>query len=342
MDQNSKTINQAVDESVNLIEQSREREIITRRFGLKEKRETLEEIGAFLSITRERVRQLEKAITIRLRLAAEDNDIPALAAAEKMIVRNLTELGRVATIEKLGQKIYGREASREELSSLVFIASISSVLTYLPDSDSYFAAIGISEYGDEKKLKERVDEIVKLIRANKKPMSIQELDNALSYEHPDHIRAIASISKLLSSLNDNWGLVSWPSVNPKNIRDKIYVVLENNKEPMHFKDIAKTIQTSKLRRSNVTEQAIHNELIKDERFILIGRGIYALKAWGYEPGTVKDIIIRTMKAAKKPLTREQIVKAVLKARNVKETTVLLSLQDKKTFKKLDKNSYTLA
>ncbi|MBQ3318527.1 hypothetical protein IJG76_00685 [Candidatus Saccharibacteria bacterium] len=342
MDQNQKTINQAVIDSVNLIEQSREREIIARRFGLKEKRETLEEIGEFLSITRERVRQLEKAITIRLRLAAEDNDIPALVSAEKLIVRNLTELGRVATVEKLGEKIFDRPAKREELASLIFIASISSTLTYLSDSDSYYSAIGIAEYGDEKKLKERIDEIVKLIRSNKKPMSISELDNALNYEHPDHIRAIASISKSLSSLNDNWGLISWPSVNPKNIRDKIYVVLEDNGKPMHFKEIANSIRASKLRRSNVTEQAIHNELIKDERFILIGRGIYALKSWGYEPGTVKDIIIRTMKAENAPLTREQIVKAVLKARNVKETTVLLSLQDKKTFKKLDKNSYTLA
>ena len=82
-------------------------------------------------------------------------------------------------------------------------------------------------------------EIVKVIKDNKKPMTIDELDEKLNYEHPDHIKAIASISKQLATLNGLWGLAKWPSVNPKNIRDKIFVILESHKEPMHFSDIAK-------------------------------------------------------------------------------------------------------
>ena len=111
---------------------------------------------------------------------------------------------------------------------------------------------------------------------------------------------------------------------------------------MHFSDIAKEIADSKFKRKNVTIQAIHNELIKDSRFILIGRGIYALSSWGYAKGTVSDIITSILQKADKPLTREEIVKQVLKTRKVKETTILLNLQNKKLFKKVDKNLYTLA
>ena len=89
-------------------------------------------------------------------------------------------------------------------------------------------------------------------------------------------------------------------------------------------------------------QAIHNELIKDPRFILIGRGIYALDSWGYKKGTISDIIKNILIKSEKPMTREEIVKQVLRVRKVKETTVLLNLQNKKIFKKVDKNLYTLA
>ena len=165
----------------------------------------------------------------------------------------------------------------------------------------------------------------------------------LDYEHPSHIEAVANVSKLLSTLNDQWGLTKWPTVNPKNIRDKIYVVLEEHKEPMHFSDIAKAISSSDFKRKNVTVQAIHNELIKDSRFVLIGRGIYALDSWGFEKGTVSDIITKIlMKAGSEGLSRKEIVKQVLRERKVKETTVLLNLQNKNLFTRVGKDHYKVA
>src|SRR5690606_26655775 len=112
------------------------------------------------------------------------------------------------------------------------------------------------------------------------------------YEHPDHVRALASISKNLAHLKDQWGYIKWPLVNPKNIRDKIYVILQENETPMHFSEIAGKIKDSDFERKDVTTQAIHNELINDARFVLIGRGMYALKEWGYQKGTVADIIAK--------------------------------------------------
>ena len=335
MDQHTDVIAKAVQGSLSIIEQDREKEIISRRFGLNGERETLEQIGEFLSITRERVRQLEKAIVVRLRIAAEDGKIPELAAAEKILIRNLTEEGRIAKISTLTTKIYGREATNLEKSYLIFLSEIE-------ETEKYYGAIGISDYGDEKTIKKHIDEIVNLIKAKKTPVSLEELDNQLNYEHPNYIRAVASISKQLSSLDDQWGLTKWPTVNPKNIRDKIYVILQNKKEPMHFNDIAEAISASSFRKKDVTLQAIHNELIKDPRFVLIGRGIYALRDWGYKKGTVSQIITSILEESKTPLTREEIVKNVLKVRKVKETTVLLNLQNKKLYQRVDKNMYTVA
>ncbi len=342
MDQNASIIENAISGSLNIIEQDREREIISRRFGLTGQKETLEQIGELLNITRERVRQLEKAILVRLRIGAEEGQIYELAAAEKLMIRNLTELGRVARTTVLAEQIYGRKATPAEQARLVFISAISHNLTCIDENDSYYSAIGIADYGDATVIHDKVDEVVEVIKKNKAPMTIEQLDEVLDYEHPNYIRAIASISKQLASLNGLWGLTKWPTVNPRNIRDKIYVVLEAKKEPMHFSEIAEAISNSDFRRKNVTIQAIHNELIKDSRFVLIGRGIYALSTWGYAKGTVADIITDILKKADGPLTREEIVKRVLHARKVKETTVLLNLQNKDLFTKVDKDSYKLA
>lgn len=342
MEQNAEILKKAITGSLKIIEQDREKEIISRRFGLKGNRETLEQIGETLSITRERVRQLEKAILIHLQITAEENGIPELAPAEKILVRNLTEMGRVAKLADLADKIYGRESTASERMGIYFIATFANNLTVVEENDQYNAAVGIAEYGDAAKIKARVDEIVSVISKNKKPMTLDELDNALNYEHPDHIKAVASISKQLASLNDMWGLTKWPAVNPRNIRDKIFVILESRKQPMHFSEIADEIAKSNFKRKNVTVQAIHNELIKDSRFVLIGRGIYALSTWGYKKGTISEIITDVLEKAGKPLTREEIVKQVLHTRKVKETTILLNLQNKKLFKKVDRNLYTNA
>ena len=342
MDQNAEILKNAISGSLKIIEQDREKEIVSRRFGLDGPKETLEQIGEMLSITRERVRQLEKAILIRLQISAEENEIPEIAPAEKLLIRNLTEMGRVAKLSELADKVYGRATTASEKTGIYFIATFSKGLTVVEENDRYHAAIGISEYGDSRVIRERVDEIVNIIKKNKQPMTLDELDSKLNYEHPDHIKALASISKLLATLNGLWGLAKWPAVIPKNIRDKIFVILESHKEPMHFSEIAKEIKESNFKRKNVTVQAIHNELIKDPRFVLIGRGIYALSSWGYKKGTISDIIKSILEKSDEPLTREEIVKRVLKVRKVKETTILLNLQNKKLFKKVDKNLYTLA
>ena len=144
----------------------------------------------------------------------------------------------------------------------------------------------------------------------------------------------------MANQESQWGLVCWPEVNPKSIRDKTYLVLTKHGQPMHFSQISDHIKTSNFARRDVTVQAVHNELIKDPRFILIGRGIYALAEWGYTPGTVADIIIDVLRE-ESPLHKDEIVKRVLKRRQVKTTTVILNLQEKDHFVRVAKATYKL-
>lgn len=323
------------------IEREREREIISRRFGLTDRKETLEQIGELLGITRERVRQLEKAILIRLKIAAEEGT-PEVEKLEKHFIRHLHEMGRAARVSDLTERVAKTNTERDR-AHVAFVAELAPHLTTVGENDNYHHGVAITEHHkDEKTLKSNVDKVVKTVKEHGTTLSIDELHDKLNYEHPDHVRALASLSKNLANLNDTWGLTKWPTVNPKNIRDKIYVILQEQKKPMHFSEIADAIKKSDFKRKDVTTQAIHNELIKDKRFVLIGRGIYALNEWGYSKGTVADIIADILKKEAAPLHRDEIVKRVLKHRHVKETTILLNLQSKPQFKRVAKATYVLA
>jgi|TARA_B100001245_G_scaffold133973_1_gene99336 hypothetical protein len=335
-------IDSAVEAILGAIEQEREREIITRRFGLYDRKETLEQIGELLGITRERVRQLEKAILVRLKIASDEGKIPAVQSVEKVLIRELSEMGRLATVADLTKALLGDKATPLSRARIAFAATLAPRLTVINENDNYKNAVGIAEYGDEKKLMKQVDAVVAGVKKHGQPLTIEELHEQLDHEHPSHVRALASVSKHLSNLKDLWGLNKWPTVNPKNIRDKIYVILLEKGSPMHFSEIADSIKESDFSRKDVTTQAIHNELIKDKRFVLIGRGIYALDSWGYSKGTVADTIIGILKKSSEPLHRDEIVKRVLKSRQVKETTILLNLQSKPQFKRVAKATYTLA
>lgn len=336
------TIDDAVEQVLATIDQEREREIITRRFGLYDRKETLEQIGELLGITRERVRQLEKAILIRLKINAEEGAMPLLTTVEKKVITELSDSGRVARITNITDRLLGKKSTNEQRSRLAFLAELAPQLTVVNENDHYYHAVGMGEYGNEKKAKENVDIIVKQIKTYGEPLTAEQLHDLLSFEHPSHIHAHATVSKNLANLGENWGLTKWPTVNPKNIRDKIYVILSENGKPLHFNEIANAIKDSSFKRRDVTTQAIHNELIKDKRFVLIGRGIYALDSWGFKKGTVADIIASILKDSAEPLHRDEIVKRVLKSRHVKETTILLNLQSKPQFKRVAKATYTLA
>jgi hypothetical protein len=322
------------------IEREREREIISRRFGLFDRRETLEQIGELLGITRERVRQLEKAVITRLKAAAE-RDLPHIKDVERTLGAHLNDMGKVARISDITGRLTKLNTETDQ-ARVAFLANLSPGIAVIDDNDHFFHAVGLAADHTEKNIRDHVGRIIEAISGIGQPTDINTIAEKVGNSDVKHTQALAGISKNIATLNGRWGLVKWPMVNPKNIRDKIYVILHDNGKPMHFNEISEAIKGSNLRRKDVTTQAIHNELIKDPRFVLIGRGIYALKEWGYKKGTVADVIAEVLRKEGGPLHRDEIVRRVLKSRQVKETTILLNLQGKPQFKRVAKATYALA
>jgi hypothetical protein len=321
------------------IEREREREIVARRFGLYDRKETLEQIGELLGITRERVRQLEKAVINRLKTAAR-GDLPHIKEVEKALTENLAAMGKAARISDITQRLTPSN-NRQDQARVAFLASLSPSIAVIDDNDHFFHAIGLAAEHTEKAIRDQVNRIIEAIQEIGEPAGIDTIAQKVGNKDAKHVEALASISKDIANLHGRWGLTKWPMVNPKNIRDKIYVILHDAKKPMHFSEIAESIKKSDFKRKDVTTQAIHNELIKDKRFVLIGRGIYALREWGYKKGTVADVIAEVLEKEGGPLHRDEIVRRVLKSRQVKETTILLNLQGKTQFKRVAKATYTL-
>jgi hypothetical protein len=81
-------------------------------------------------------------------------------------------------------------------------------------------------------------------------------------------------------------------------------------------------------------------LSKTPRFVLVGRGIYALSEWGYKTGVVRDVIKEMIKK-NGPMSKEDIIDQVMKERYLKKNTILVNLQNTKYFKKNKSGLYTI-
>lgn len=153
---------------------------------------------------------------------------------------------------------------------------------------------------------------------------------------------IKSIKKLDQNKFGNWGHTAWREVLPKTVNDKIYLVLKNHGKPMYYGDIAKRITELGFDAKNVNTATTHNELILDDKYVLVGRGMYGLKEWGYQDGTVADVVEAVLKAAARPMAKDELTEAVMKQRLVKQTTVNLALMNKNRFAKNSEGKYVIA
>ena len=118
----SLNIESIVQDVLGTIEREREREIIARRFGLFDRRETLEQIGELLGITRERVRQLEKAVITKLQAAGED--LPRIKEVQAVLGEHLAELGHVARTAEITKRL-APENTKIDQSRVAFLAHLA-------------------------------------------------------------------------------------------------------------------------------------------------------------------------------------------------------------------------
>jgi hypothetical protein len=320
----------------------RSRDIIAARFGMHGKDlQTLEEIGRAYNITRERVRQV---IGSALGSLAQESEHPTFVQISLRIQSTLKEKSGIIHAEEFLTKL-APMGGKERGSLLAFVECLSIVEEQkaVKEREKIYVLKDFSlvEWA-------KVKDSAKTILAEANQALDQEgLFDRYTEKHDTISRQelfdFLSVAKdVCQNVFGKWGLAGWSDIKPRGTREKAHLVLKMAGKPLHFREITTLIDSyglhsSKKRKSH--PQTVHNELIKDKRFVLVGRGIYALSDWGYKKGTVKEVIGEILTRMKKPLSREEVLAEVLKIRQVKRSTVIINLNT--FFHRVGKNAYTV-
>lgn len=327
----------------------RDKTILKKRYGLQgEEVQTLETVGKELDLTRERVRQIEKSLLKQLKDHVKE--LEHLQSNQELLKTTIDDHGGIMAeadlLEHLGIKAI------EEANAVRFILHLIEEVELIRGEDHVKEAWSTIKYNPEL-LKAFVAEATAILESAGHPHHKDAFletfkGNSLFKEHEQHLtdKVVENYLNAAKDIRKNpfgeYGLHTWNSISPRDVGDKAYLVMKHHKQPEHYTTITELINKHNIDDRKAFKETVHNELIKDSRFILVGRGIYALAEWGYKPGVVSDVIVEVMKKSGKPLTRDEIVAEVLKSRMVKKNTILVGLSNKKLFKKVGKNLYALA
>jgi DNA-directed RNA polymerase delta subunit len=320
----------------------RGRDIITNRYGLgtKTSKFTLDAIGKKYGITRERVRQIENHSLATIRKSKSYEDLTPIFNELKEF---MDSFGGVVSERDL-LKLFAKDDSSK--NHIHFLLVVGEEFKREKENDHLNHRWYIDKEHAEKieqalrKLYSNLSDDELVAEADLVGNFIEEVrDLNEKYKDEEIIKRWLSLShKIGKNPLGEWGRASSPNISAKGMRDYAFLVIRKHGSPIHFKEVAKAITQYFNKRAHVA--TTHNELIKDPRFVLVGRGLYALSEWGYMSGVVKDVIQKILEKDG-PLTKEEIVKKVLKERYVKENTILVNLQNSKYFKKGKDGRYNM-
>lgn len=364
-----------------LLEQlnTREQDVIRRRFGLfGEPKETLESIGGRHKLTRERIRQIESGGVNKLK---KNPELEARLGPLRQVVALLNEEHGGLMEKNYLFNILANlaQGDTQENVNPYFDFALSRLLNDHFDevnNSKYFNNFYKIKYQSLEHMEAVAEELLEAIKNYKNLLATEELialvkslksyqANVDKFNVPGNLdlkelirpavggatdavyndRAIYALLSALADVEQNkfgaWGHKESREVKPKTINDKIYLVLKENKKPMYYGDIAAKIFEMGFDGKKVNTATTHNELILDDKYVLVGRGLYGLREWGYKEGTVADVIAEILKEANEPLSKEAITAKVLEQRLVKQTTVNLALMNKNRFERTKEGKYKL-
>jgi hypothetical protein len=321
----------------------RAHEIIVFRYGLgkDERRLTLDAIGKKYGITRERVRQIE---AYALDVIRKSDEYVKEKAAFTEIETLLHSLGGVVVEDDF----LGHVSKDKSLQNHIhFLLAVGEPFKKLKEDDDFRHRWHVNEEL-AKQVEEALHRLYQTLDTNDLlPESemvsrlLQHLESVSErYKNQEIIRRWLAISKRVgkNALGD-WGKTNSSNIRTKGVRDYAFLVIRKHGSPIHFRDVAKQIEKLFNKKAHVA--TTHNELIKDKRFVLVGRGLYALAEWGYSPGIVRDVI-KSVIEKNGPLSKEDVITKVMKERYVKENTVAVNLQNPKYFKRDKDGKYSVA
>lgn len=321
----------------------RAQEVIVKRYGLGKETEkmTLEAIGKSYGITRERVRQIENYAIANIQKSKEyEMQAPAFKELETMI----HSMGGVIAEEDLLDAV-SKDASTQNF--FYFLLVLGRTFKWQKEDDHFKHRWHIDD-NHSKKIEDALRKLYKNLKDDDIIPESEMIDTFLNhvedmndqYRNNEIIKRWLSVSKKVGKNPlGEWGVSHSSNIKAKGMRDYAFLVIRKHGSPIHFREVAKQIQKIFGKTAHVA--TTHNELIKDPRFVLVGRGLYALSEWGYMSGVVKDVI-RNVIEKNGPLTKKEVIEKVLKERYVKENTILVNLQNPKYFKKDKEGKYSIA
>lgn len=331
-----------------LVLTDKEKDVITKRFSLNNKpRQTLDKIGKHYDVTRERIRQIENIALGKLRRTVSNTKLRLINRLAKEIIM---QEGGVMVEGEIINRILQHVYNSDKVDGMIIVLSLNcdSELRKVPRTNTSHAFWMLKELklAEVRKITEAG---ITALRKHGDVMTEDQLISAVQNLTLFKDKTISSkliiscltTDKRVRKLEDKWGLMEWRHVNPRSIRDKAEIVLNKAKNPLHFVEIANRISEIGFDKKVVTVQAVHNELIRYDQFVLVGRGLYALGKWGYEAGTVSDVIERLL-AKNGPMTKKEIIKEVLDRRDVKIGTISLNLQKNPEFVRVGRAVYSLS
>ena len=321
----------------------RQREIIEKRFGLfNNKRATLQAIGSKYHITRERIRQIENEVIKNLSKVHHPKEFYQLIkTTKKFLQKNGGFCEENLLYKNLKQKY------SEDIPEAIFSLwlTIDGSLYFSKENKIYKSFWALSKNYDSL-IKDVVKQVQELLEKTKKPLSLENILANISSNKPIDKKTLENILIICKNFDKNplgeYGLVRWATIRPVSTRDKGYYFMKYNvKKPIHFRQLCSLLSNYNFpNKRKINVQTVHNELIRDPRFVLIGHGIYALQEWGYNKGTAKDVVYTILQTANKPLSFNDIVREVKKQRLVKDNTIRFILRDKQ-FQKTPDGKYTI-
>lgn len=320
----------------------RQKEVISSRFGIDGgDGKTLASIGEKMNLTRERVRQIENS-SLGLMKSAWKKSRAAdqlVASIEKELRNAGGALKKDELLKKLAAKASGLTENHLDLLS----EATGNFQVY--EEDEAFGAFYYLNKEDLRDIKDFVNGWINYLSHNKDKVVAGGYEECLK----DFLKAkkfeksaaenLFGLSKLIhENPYGNVGLAAWPEIKPATTRDRAYLVLKKSNRPMHFEELSKEINKAGLSAQLALAPTVHNELIKDNRFVLVGRGTYALREHGYEPGIAREVIQKVLKKHG-PLNPKEVVRRVGKQRLFKPNTILINLQNKTYFERLSDGRY---
>ena len=319
----------------------RARDVLISRYGLGKNTQkmTLDAIGKLYGITRERVRQIENYAIVNIRKSeAYKSEKTTFAELENLI----HSLGGIVVEDDF----LGHVAKDKSLQNHInFLLVIGDTFKKRKEDEEFRHRWHVNDELAKKvesslqKLYSGLTDQDLLPESEMVNKFLEHLEDVSEkYKNQEVVRRWLSLSKKVGkNAIGEWGVAHSSNVKTKGMRDYAFLVIRKHGSPIHFREVAKQISQVFKKKAHVA--TTHNELIKDPRFVLVGRGLYALAEWGYMSGVVKDVIKKIIEK-NGSLTKEEIIAKVMKERYVKDNTIMVNLQNQKYFKKDKDGKYS--